>query len=105
MQVQTIKPGNGQKPQPGNTVTIHYVGSFATGQLFDSSRQRGQPFEFQVGAGKVIKGLDQGVLNMSVGETAKLTLPPELAYGKQGAGNVIPPDTTLNFEVELLSVK
>lgn len=91
MQVQIIKPGNGQKLQPGNTEVIHYVGSFATGQLFDSSRHRGQPFEYHLGAGTIIKGLDQGVLNMSIGETAKLIIPPELAYGKQSAGNVIPP--------------
>lgn len=86
-------------------MSVHYVGTFLDGKKFDSSRDRGKPFEFVLGKGQVIKGWDEGVAKMSIGEKSILTCPPDYAYGKQGAGNIIPPNSTLKFEVELLSFK
>ena len=97
--------GAGASPQAGNLVTVHYVGTLENGAQFDSSRDRGEPFTFQIGVGDVIAGWDEGVASMKVGGKRKLTIPPDLAYGSRGAGDVIPPNATLIFEVELLEVK
>ncbi|DBA02606.1 TPA: hypothetical protein N0F65_011978 [Lagenidium giganteum] len=100
----TIKPGDGVNfPKPGNTVRVHYVGTLLDGSKFDSSRDRGRPFEFKLGAGQVIRGWDEGVALLSKGQVAKLTLPFEYAYGEQGYPPIIPPRATLIFEVELIS--
>ena len=92
----------GAKPQAGQKVKVHYTGSLENGQVFDSSIQRGQPIEFALGVGQVIKGWDQGIAQLEKGQKAKLTIPPELGYGAAGAGGVIPPNATLIFEVELV---
>lgn len=97
--------GTGDSPEPGNTVVVHYTGRLEDGTKFDSSVDRGQPFSFVLGFGKVIKGWDEGLATMNVGGKRKLTIPPELGYGARGMGNVIPPSSTLIFEVELLEIK
>jgi len=89
----------------GQLLTMHYVGTFPDGNQFDSSRDRNQPFTFQIGVGQVVKGWDQGLLDMCVGEKRKLIVPPVLGYGDQGAGEVIPPGSTLVFETELLKIE
>lgn len=102
----TTKEGAGeQTAQSGNVVEVHYIGALQDGTVFDSSRARGEPFQFTLGAGQVIQGWDVGVVGMRVGEVRRLVIPPELAYGSQGIGNVIPPNSTLIFEVEMLSIK
>jgi FKBP-type peptidyl-prolyl cis-trans isomerase len=97
--------GTGAQAAAGKTVSVHYTGKLTNGKVFDSSLTRGQPIEFKLGAGRVIKGWDEGIALMKVGGKATLTIPPELGYGERGAGGVIPPNATLIFEVELVSVK
>lgn len=105
LQYQVLKEGNGPVAKAGQTVSVHYTGWLTDGTKFDSSVDRGQPFQFQLGAGQVIKGWDEGVAGMKVGEKRKLTIPPGLGYGARGAGGVIPPNATLVFDVELLGVQ
>ncbi len=97
--------GTGAQPQHGQTVKVHYSGFLDDGAKFDSSHDHGSPFEFQIGVGQVIKGWDEGVATMRVGGKRKLLIPSELAYGKRGAGGVIPPNARLTFDVELLGVR
>ena len=99
-----LKEGNGIRPIHGQTVSVHYTGFLLNGAKFDSSIDRDTPFQFQLGAGKVIKGWDEGVALLNVGTTAKFIIPPSLAYGSRGAGGVIPPNATLIFEVRLLDI-
>ena len=105
IQIEELKPGAGAEARAGNTVTVHYVGTLTNGQKFDSSRDRGRGFSFRLGAGEVIAGWDQGVAGMKVGQVRRLTISPDLAYGARGFPPVIPPNSTLVFEVELLSVQ
>ncbi|EJF58975.1 peptidyl-prolyl cis-trans isomerase [Dichomitus squalens] len=103
--VQIISPGDEKTyPRKGDRVTIHYVGTLLDGQKFDSSRDRGTPFETEIGVGKVIKGWDEGVPQLSLGAKAVLTATPDYAYGARGFPPVIPPNSTLQFEVELLKI-
>ena len=96
--------GDGAAAAAGQNVKVHYTGWLVDGTKFDSSKDRGDPFVFPLGAGRVIKGWDEGVQGMKVGGKRKLTIPPGLGYGARGAGGVIPPNATLVFEVELLGV-
>ena len=96
--------GQGARPAVGDSVSVHYTGWLKDGTKFDSSRDRGQPFVFAIGRGRVIRGWDEGVSTMRVGGKRKLIIPAHLGYGERGAGGVIPPGATLIFEVELLGV-
>ncbi|WP_083202212.1 FKBP-type peptidyl-prolyl cis-trans isomerase [Stappia indica] len=104
LQIRDIVTGTGEEAVPGATVTVHYTGWLMDGTKFDSSLDRGEPFSFPLGASRVIRGWDQGVEGMRVGGKRELIIPPELGYGARGAGGVIPPNSTLRFEVELLRV-
>jgi peptidylprolyl isomerase len=97
--------GTGLQPQKGQTVFVHYSGYLTDGKKFDSSLDRGQPFSFELGAGKVIQGWDEGLSTMKVGGKRRLIVPPQLGYGPSGVSNVIPPNAELVFDVELLAVK
>ena len=97
--------GTGAQARAGDTVRVHYTGKFLDGKVFDSSISRGEPLEFPLGKGRVIRGWDEGIALMKVGGKATLTIPPQLAYGESGAGGVIPPNATLIFDVELVGIK
>lgn len=103
--IEDMVVGSGPEAKTGDTVSVHYTGYLVSGQKFDSSLDRAEPFAFTIGAGKVIRGWDEGVAGMKVGGKRKLNIPPELAYGESGYEGVIPPNATLIFEIELLEIK
>lgn len=105
LEIDDLTPGTGTEATEGRTVSVHYTGTLTNGEKFDSSLDRGRPFEFTLGAGRVIKGWEQGVRGMKIGGKRKLTIPPELGYGARGFPPVIPANATLVFEIELLGVK
>jgi FKBP-type peptidyl-prolyl cis-trans isomerase len=112
LEITDVKPGKGPAIAPGQTAVVHYTGWLYSdsaadhkGKKFDSSRDRNEPFSFQVGGGEVIGGWDQGVVGMQAGGQRRLVIPPALGYGARGAGGVIPPNATLLFDIELLSIK
>lgn len=102
--VEDIVVGNGPEVMEGDRISVHYVGKLDDGTIFDSSRERGKPFEFVLGTGEVIPGWDKGLVGMRVGGIRRLVIPPEMAYGSTGFGDVIPPNATLTFEIELLDI-
>ncbi|MGD1903801.1 MAG: FKBP-type peptidyl-prolyl cis-trans isomerase [Geitlerinemataceae cyanobacterium] len=104
LQYRKLAEGTGAQPQRGNTVLVHYTGTLEDGTQFDSSRDRGRPFSFKVGVGQVIRGWDEALSMMHVGDRWEVTIPSELGYGERGAGGVIPPGATLIFDVELLRI-
>jgi FKBP-type peptidyl-prolyl cis-trans isomerase FkpA len=105
LKIERLSPGAGARPTTGQVVVVHYTGRLTTGEKFDSSVDRNEPFEFVLGHGQVIQGWDHGLAQMQVGEKARLTIPPEMGYGPQGYPGVIPPNATLVFDVELLEVR
>ena len=104
VEIEVLQEGSGAEAAANDTVTVDYIGTLEDGVKFDSSLDRGEPFSFILGSGKVIQGWEQGIQGMKVGEKRKLTIPPELAYGEQGVGDIISPNATLIFEVELLGI-
>jgi len=105
VEVETITPGDGKTfAAKGQTVEVHYTGTLTNGKKFDSSRDRGQTFKTKIGVGQVIRGWDEGFTQLSLGQRAKLTITPDYGYGASGAGNVIPPNATLIFDVELIKI-
>ena len=102
--IMDLRAGTGAEAKAGDTVQVHYTGTLEDGTKFDSSRDRGKPFQFPLGAGRVIQGWDHGVAGMKVGGQRKLTIPPEEGYGSRGAGDAIPPNSTLYFDVELIKI-
>ncbi len=100
-----VEAGTGAQAEAGKTVAVHYTGKLQDGKVFDSAVSRGEPIEFPLGKGRVIKGWDEGIALMKVGGKAQLIIPPDLGYGERGAGGVIPPNATLVFDVELVSVE
>jgi len=106
VRIETITPGDGSTfPKTGQTVVVHYTGTLENGEKFDSSRDRGRPFKFVIGRGEVIRGWDEGVAQMSVGQRARLICSPDYAYGERGHPGAIPPNATLIFDVELLKIQ
>ena len=105
LQYADLVVGEGREAHAGETATVHYTGTLVDGTKFDSSKDRNQPFSFQLGAGRVIKGWDEGVEGMKIGGTRKLVIPSQLGYGARGAGSAIPPNATLIFIVELLDLR
>jgi len=105
LEYNEVTAGTGAQAVAGKTVKVHYTGKFPDGKVFDSSVNRGEPIEFVLGQGRVIKGWDEGIALMKVGGKAQLSIPPNLAYGERGAGGVIPPNATLVFDVELVEVE
>ena len=105
LKIEDLKEGTGKPAQPGEFVVVHYTGRLTNGTKFDSSLDRNEPYTFRLGGGEVIRGWDQGVEGMRVGGKRKLTIPPELGYGKSGRPPTIPPNATLVFEVELLKIR
>ena len=105
LQYIDLSVGSGSAPETGNNVSVHYTGYLMSGKKFDSSVDRNSPFTFVIGFGQVIKGWDEGVASMKIGGRRKLIIPADLGYGKQGAGGVIPPNSQLIFDVELIGVK
>ena len=104
IQIQELAAGTGAEAEAGKRVKVHYTGWLTDGKKFDSSKDRNQPFEFRLGAGEVIKGWDEGVRGMKVGGTRRLIVPPALGYGSEGVPQLVPPDATLVFDVELLRI-
>jgi FKBP-type peptidyl-prolyl cis-trans isomerase len=104
LKIEELVQGSGDEAVAGKKVSVHYTGTLTDGSKFDSSLDRGRPFDFPLGGGRVIKGWDQGVAGMKVGGKRRLTIPPDLAYGERGFPPVIPPNSTLVFEIELLAV-
>lgn len=105
LQFRDEQVGTGEEAKSGDRVAVHYTGTLENGKKFDSSRDRGQPFEFKLGEGRVIRGWEEGVAGMKVGGRRTLVIPPDLGYGSRGAGSVIPPGATLVFDVELLEIR
>jgi FKBP-type peptidyl-prolyl cis-trans isomerase len=104
LKIEELKEGSGTEAKAGNTISVHYTGTLLNGTKFDSSLDRGEPFKFPLGGGRVIQGWDKGLVGMKVGGKRKLTIPSAMAYGEAGAPPVIPPNSALVFEVELLEV-